>query len=176
MRFSLTSIAGAFVVDIDPYRDDRGFFARTWCAEEAVRRGLCPEFSQTSISFNAVKGTLRGLHFQRQPHAEDKLVRCTSGAIFDVAVDLRPDSSSFRRWFGIELSTVNHRALYIPQGCAHGFQTLTDRAEVLYQISTGHRPEESSGVRWDDPMFRIEWPEPPRVISERDRHWSDFAP
>jgi dTDP-4-dehydrorhamnose 3,5-epimerase len=155
--------------------DERGLFGRTWCADEARALGLCQQFAQCSVSFNRTRGTLRGLHFQTAPYAETKLVRCTAGAIVDVVVDLRPDSPTFRRWVAEELTAENRRALYVPEGCAHGFQTLTDGAEVLYQITPAHQPGFSSGVRWDDPAFGIRWPDVPRALSERDRTWPDFA-
>lgn len=174
MRFCPTLLAGTFEIEIDTHTDERGFFARTWCAQEATAQGLCTSFAQSSISFNRLRGTIRGLHFQRAPHAESKLVRCTAGAIFDVVVDLRPESPTFRRWIALELTAANRRALYVPEGCAHGFQTLTDLTEVLYQISTEFHPGAACGVRWNDHAFNIGWPEQPSLISERDQHWPDF--
>jgi dTDP-4-dehydrorhamnose 3,5-epimerase len=150
-------------------------FGRTWCVDEARERGLHTQFEQCSVSFNRVKGTLRGLHFQIAPYAEIKLVRCTAGAIMDVVVDLRPESPTFRSWVAVELTAENRRAMYIPEGCAHGFQTLANGSEVFYQITPTHHPEFSSGVRWDDPAFGICWPEPPRALSDRDRAWPDFG-
>lgn len=175
MLFIPTILPGVHLVEVEARSDERGLFGRTWCAGEAQARGLCPHFAQCSVSFNRLQGTLRGLHFQTAPHAETKLVRCTAGAIFDVVVDLRPDSPTFRRWIAEELTAENRRALYIPNGCAHGFQTLTDRAEVFYQISPDYQPDFASGVRWDDPAFGIRWPDGTRMLSERDRTWPDFA-
>jgi dTDP-4-dehydrorhamnose 3,5-epimerase len=177
--FRATPLDGAYVVEQERHADERGFFARTWAAEELAERGLDVRVAHMNTSFNARAGTLRGMHLQAPPHAEAKLVRCTSGALFDVAVDLRPDSPTFRRWIGVELTPENGRALYIPAGCAHGCQTLADRTEVLYHISAGHHPASARGVRWDDPAFAIEWPEPPAggwIMAERDRTWPDFAP
>ena len=174
MRFEATKIPGVVVVEPERLEDERGFFARVWCRRELAEHGLCPELAQCSISWNRRRGTLRGMHFQAAPHAEAKLVRATRGAIFDVAVDLRPDSPTFRRWFGCELSESNRRMLYIPEGLAHGFLTLAEETEVFYQISEFHHPGAARGVRFDDPAFAIEWPERPVVISERDRAYPDF--
>jgi dTDP-4-dehydrorhamnose 3,5-epimerase len=175
MQFIPTILPGVHVVEVEARTDERGLFGRTWCADEARAHGLCPHFAQCSVSFNRIRGTLRGLHFQTAPHAETKLVRCTAGAIVDVVVDLRPGSPTFRRWVAEELTAENRRALYIPEGCAHGFQTLTDGAEVFYQITPAYQPGFSSGVRWDDPAFGIRWPDVPCALSERDRTWPDFA-
>ena len=174
MIFRETRIPGAWVVEPERLEDERGFFARTWDAEEFSQRGLDPRLSQCSISFNRSRGTLRGLHYQVAPHEEAKLVRCASGAIFDVAVDLRRDSAAFATWFGIELSAENRLALYVPTGCGHGFLTLTDRSEVHYQIAGSYAPEAATGVRWDDPAFGIIWPADVRLINERDRSYPDF--
>ena len=172
-----TPLPGAFVVDIEPARDERGFFARTFDIKTFAEHGLATVVDQVSVSHNARAGTLRGMHYQAAPHGEEKLVRCVGGAIHDVIVDLREDSPTFRQWFGLDLDAESHRALYIPKGMAHGFQTLTDDAEVLYLISTPYVPEAGRGVRWDDPAFAIRWPDPhgERVISERDRTYPDFA-
>jgi dTDP-4-dehydrorhamnose 3,5-epimerase len=172
--FTPTPLAGAFVVDVEPQADERGAFARTFCAEEFARRSLCSSFSQCSTSFNRQAGTLRGLHYQVGPHAEAKLVRATAGAIFDVIVDLRAGSPTRRAWFGVELSASNRRALYVPEGFAHGFQALTDGAEVFYQISRPQAPDAARGVRWDDPAFKIAWPRPVSCISERDSQYPDY--
>ncbi|MDB5411226.1 MAG: dTDP-4-dehydrorhamnose 3,5-epimerase [Rhodospirillales bacterium] len=174
MNFVATRLAGAFLIEIEPHEDERGSFARTWCGREFAARGLVIEIAQCSLSTNKRAGTVRGLHFQRAPHDEVKLVRCQRGAIFDVIVDLRPDSATFRRWQGFELSADNHRELYVPQGFAHGFQTLTDDAEIFYQISEYYVSEAAGGVRWDDPAFRVVWPLPISTISDKDRHWPDF--
>jgi dTDP-4-dehydrorhamnose 3,5-epimerase len=168
MIFTESPLPGAFLVDLAPIADERGFFARAYCAEEFAARGLGIELRQCSVSYNTRKGTLRGLHHQRAPHEEHKLVRCTAGAIFDVIVDMRPRSAHYRRWFGTELTAQNRRSLFIPPGFAHGFMTLSDEAEVYYMISVAHAPESAQGFRWSDPAFGIEWPMAPTVISPRD--------
>lgn len=175
MIFRQTEIEGAWVVEPERYEDERGFFARTWDASEFAERGLSGDLAQASISHNRRRGTLRGMHYQAAPHEEAKLVRCTSGAMFDVAVDLRPSSSTFRRWVGIELSAENRLALYVPQGCAHGFLTLADEVEISYLISVPHEPGAARGVRFDDPAFGILWPEEIIVINDRDRTYPDFG-
>jgi dTDP-4-dehydrorhamnose 3,5-epimerase len=176
MRFVETDLAGAYVLEPERHEDERGFFARTWDRDELAAHGLASEVLQCSISRNTRAGTLRGMHFQREPHWEVKLVRCTAGAVFDVIVDLRRDSETFLRWFGVELSAERANALYIPKGFAHGFQTLVDGAEVFYTMSDPYVPEASAGVRWDDPAFGIEWPHADeRTINERDRSWPDFG-
>lgn len=175
MRFTETKVAGAFLIEPEPVADERGFFARTWCRDEFTDHGLRGDLAQASVSFSHRKGTLRGLHYQAAPHQEVKLVRCTRGAIWDVAVDLRPGSSTFRGWVGVELSADNRAALYIPEGCAHGQLTLTDDAEVFYQMSVPFEPSAARGVRWDDPAFAIAWPAPVAVINDRDRSYPDFA-
>jgi dTDP-4-dehydrorhamnose 3,5-epimerase len=177
--FRETEVAGGYVVEPERMEDERGFFARTFSTSEFAARGLDARVDQCSTSFNARAGTLRGLHYQAAPHGEAKLVRCTRGAIYDVIVDLRPESASYLRWFGLELSADDGRALFVPDGCAHGFQTLVDAAEVLYQISTPYVPEAARGVRWDDPAFGIEWPHAPpggRTMAPRDAGYPDFAP
>jgi dTDP-4-dehydrorhamnose 3,5-epimerase len=176
MIFRNTGIAGAWVIEPERLEDKRGFFARTWDPEEFLERGLNPQLAQCSISYNRTHGTLRGLHYQAAPYEEAKLVRCTAGAIFDVAVDLRPDSATFRNWRGVELSADNRLALYIPEGCAHGFLTLDDDSEVHYQISQPYMPQAARGVRWNDPAFGITWPGEVAVINERDRSYPDFRP
>ena len=174
MEFRPTRLDGVFEVLLVPHQDERGFFARSWCEREFVQQGLNPKLMQCNISFNPLKGTLRGVHYQADPHGEAKLVRCTSGAIFDVAIDLRPESPTFKNWIGEVLSGENRKMLYIPEGCAHGFLTLRDDTEVFYQMSEFHYPESARGVRWNDPLFAISWPEPVQVISERDRTYADF--
>jgi dTDP-4-dehydrorhamnose 3,5-epimerase len=178
VRLAATPLPGAFVVEPDPIADERGWFARTFDAREFERHGLEPAVVQCNASFNARRDTLRGMHFQAAPHGEPKLVRCVRGAIFDVAVDLRPDSPAFRRWHGVELREGDGRSFYIPAGMAHGFQTLRDGTEVLYQMGHEHVPQAAAGVRWDDPAFAIEWPAPggERIISARDRAYPDFRP
>lgn len=175
MIFTETRITGAYRVEPERYADERGFFARTWCREEFKAHGLTAELAQCSVSYNHRKGTLRGMHYQAAPHAETKLVRCTQGAIYDVVLDLRPDSPTFRQWEAFELSAENRRALYLPEGCAHGFQTLTDGAEVFYQISAEYCPESARGVRWNDPVFAIRWPLPVSIISAKDTTYDDYG-
>jgi dTDP-4-dehydrorhamnose 3,5-epimerase len=174
MIFTGTNIDGVWVIDAERLEDERGFFARTWDADEFTEQGLNPELTQCSISYNLARGTLRGMHYQAAPHEEAKLVRCTAGAIFDVALDLRPGSPTFKAWFGVELSAQNRRALYVPEGCAHGLLTLEDDSEVHYQISQAYMPDAARGVRWDDPAFAISWPGEVVVINERDRSYPDF--
>ena len=169
MRFSELPIPGAFLVEIEPREDKRGFFARTVCAEEFSRCGLNAAFVQQSVSWNVCRGTLRGLHYQAVPWEEEKLVRVTQGAIFDVIVDLRPGSATFACWHGVELSAGNHAALYMPKGLAHGFQTLSDATEVFYEMTVAYHPEAARGVRWDDPRLAIAWPDPAGALaSPRD--------
>jgi dTDP-4-dehydrorhamnose 3,5-epimerase len=166
-----TPLAGVFVIQPEPHHDDRGFFARLWDADEFASHGLNPNLAQVSVSYNRLAGTIRGMHWQAEPHAEAKLVRVTAGAIWDVALDLRPDSPTYRKWTAHELSATNRTMLYIPEGCAHGFQTLTDNAEVTYHISAKYEPTAGRGARYDDPAFAIPWPRPVTVISTRDREW-----
>lgn len=175
MKFSASPLAGVLAVDMERIEDERGFFARTFCSDEFAERGLAASMRQCSVSFNARRGTLRGLHYQAAPHAEEKLVRCTAGAVFDVVVDLRADSPTYRRWHGAELSAANHRALYVPAGCAHGFVTLADDTEVFYMISVPYAPGSARGVRWNDPAFAIQWPVQPLVISDRDAGYPWFS-
>jgi len=175
MIFHETELDGVVVVELEPVSDERGTFARTFDASEWSERGLSSSVLQASVSSNPTRGTLRGLHFQEEPHAESKLVRCSRGAIYDVAVDLRRDSPTFCHWVGVELTEENGRMLHVAAGLAHGFLTLTDHADVVYQISTAYVPVAARGVRWDDPAFGIEWPSSPVVMSERDRTFPDFA-
>ena len=174
MTFHETRLSGVWEIDIAPEHDERGFFARSWCRNEFESRGLNPTVAQCSISFNPSKGTLRGLHYQKAPHGETKLVRCTQGAIYDVVVDLRLHSPTFTKWTAATLTGANHRMIYVPQGCGHGFLTLEDDTEVFYQISEFFHPGSARGVRWNDPRFQIDWPVRPDVISERDRLYADF--
>jgi dTDP-4-dehydrorhamnose 3,5-epimerase len=176
MIFRETPLAGLFLIEPEPRSDERGFFARTFCADEFRAHGLDPCVAQCSVSFNRRRGTLRGLHFQRAPHEEDRLVRCTAGAIFDVAVDLRDGSATRGRWWGITLSAAERNQLYVPKGFAHGFLTLEDDVEVAYQMSVPYTPEGAAGYRYDDPAFAIEWPFPPVVIAQRDLELPWFAP
>jgi dTDP-4-dehydrorhamnose 3,5-epimerase len=174
VKFTETPIRGAYLIDIEPVEDERGFFARTYDADELRRRGLDARVAQCSVSFSARRGTLRGMHYQRAPHSETKLVRCTRGAIYDVVIDLRPSSPSFKQWFGAELTARSHRMLYVPEGLAHGFQTLEDDSEVAYQISEAYHPHAAAGFRWNDPAFAIRWPLDVTAIAERDRSFPDF--
>ncbi len=169
MIFRETPLAGAWVLEPERIEDERGFFARTWCARDFAARGLDPAIAQCSVSWNHRRGTLRGLHLQAAPHEEVKLVRVTRGAVWDVIVDLRPGSPTFRKHFSLVLSEKNRHELYIPKGMAHGFQTLEDGTEVFYQISEFYAPDSARGYRWDDPAFAIPWPEPVTVISDKDR-------
>jgi dTDP-4-dehydrorhamnose 3,5-epimerase len=171
MIFAATQLDGAWLIDIEPREDERGFFARTWCRQELTAQGLDTEIAQESVSYNRHSGTVRGLHFQRPPDEETKIVRCARGAIFDVIIDLRPHSATYLLWQGFELTADNRRALYVPKGFAHGFQTLTDDAEIAYQISAFYAPEAAGGYRYDDPVFAIAWPLPVTVISDRDLSW-----
>jgi len=168
MLFIQTALQGAFIVEPQKVEDERGFFARTFCAEEFQAHGLESRFLQCSIAFNEKKGTLRGLHYQAPPFEEVKLVRCTMGTIYDVILDLRPASPTFQQWSAAELSAENRRMLYIPEGFAHGYQTLADHSEVYYQISELYHPESGRGIRWDDPAFAIFWPLAPTAISRQD--------
>jgi dTDP-4-dehydrorhamnose 3,5-epimerase len=175
MIFTATRIDGAALIDLEPRADERGFFARTWCRRELSEHGLDPDIAQESLSYNRRRGTIRGLHFQRPPHEETKIIGCSRGGIFDVIVDLRPGSPTFRQWQGFELTAENRRALCVPKGVAHGFQTLSDDAEVHYRISAFHAPEAADGYRYDDPAFAIAWPLPVSVIAERDLKWPAFS-
>jgi dTDP-4-dehydrorhamnose 3,5-epimerase len=174
--FRETSLPGAYIIDPERIEDDRGFFARGWCEREFAAKELNTRLSQCNISFNHRRGTTRGMHFQRAPHAEVKLVRCTMGSVYDAIVDVRPDSPTYGRWLGVELSAENRRMLYIPEGFAHGYQTLEDNSEVFYQVSMDHHPESADGFRWNDPQFRIDWPLTEQLtLSSRDATWPDFA-
>ena len=171
MVVSASPLSGVFVVELDQREDERGFFARAWCKQEFASRGLATEFVQHNIAFNWKKGTLRGLHYQAEPHGEVKLIRCTRGAIFDVVVDLRSESATCGQWYGVELTAENRKMLYIPKGCAHGYQTLLGETEVFYQVSAFYQPEAERGIRWDDPTFGIKWPEAVSIVSEKDQRW-----
>ena len=176
MIFTATALPEVYILDVERLSDERGFFARTYCADELRDHGLELPVAQCSVSFNAAAGTLRGMHYQRAPFGEVKLVRCTMGAIFDVVIDLRADSPTRNAWVAYELTAENRRMLYIPEGCAHGFLTLTDRTEVYYQISERYHPEAAAGVRWNDPAFGVAWPAQPAVISARDASYPDYRP
>ena len=174
MTFHQTNLMGVIEVRLDPKTDERGFFARTWCESEFKAHGLNSTLVQCNVSFNERKGTLRGMHYQMAPFEESKLVRCTSGAIYDVVLDLRRQSPTFKRWIAVTLTAQNRNAIYVPEGCAHGFVTLEDHTEVFYQMSEFYSAASARGVRWDDPAFRIEWPEKVEVLSGRDRTYPDF--
>jgi len=173
MLFHDTPLSGAYVLEPQPSHDERGYFGRVWCAEELAEHGMNATWVQSSISFNDQALTLRGLHYQAAPHDEVKLIRCTSGSVFDVIVDLRADSVTYGRWFSVELSAENNLVLYVPKGIAHGFLTLQDHSVVEYHMSEPHHAECACGVRWDDPAFGIEWPSPPAAMSDRDRKYPD---
>ena len=175
MIFTETKLKGAFIIDVEPYEDERGFFARSWCEDEFRRHGLNSRLVQCNISFNNKRGTLRGIHYQAAPFPEAKLVRCTMGAIYDVIIDLRADSTTFKQWVFVELSAENRRAFYIPEDFAHGFQTLMDHTEVFYQMSEFYHPECARGVRWDDLAFGVKWPFSPSIISQQDAGYEDFS-
>ena len=174
MRFIKTRLEGAYIIEPEPIEDERGFFARTFCIREFEAHGLNPCVAQCNISFNKKKGALRGMHFQVAPHAEAKLVRCILGAIYDVIIDLRPESPTFKEWIAVELTANNRRMLYIPEGFAHGFQTLEDDSEVFYQMSEFYNAESVCGVRWDDTQFPIDWPVAEPIMSAKDRSYPDF--
>ena len=174
MLFTESKLKGAFVLEPERREDNRGFFARTFCQREFEAHGLNPLVVQCNIAYNRKKGTLRGMHFQNPPFQEAKLVRCTQGTILDVILDLRPDSPTYKKWASAELSEDNHRMLYIPEGFAHGYQTLTETTEIIYQVSQFYAPESASGVRHNDPAFGIEWPLEVTAISELDKKWPDY--
>jgi dTDP-4-dehydrorhamnose 3,5-epimerase len=176
MRFTELDLAGVHLIELDPHPDARGFFARAFCEREFEEHGLPARFPQCNLSRNPGVGTLRGMHYERAPSRESKLVRCVSGAIHDVAVDLRPGSPTRFRWIGVDLSAESGRALFLPAGLAHGFLTLAEGTDVFYHMGDFHRPTEARGLRWNDPFFGIEWPAAPRVISERDASYPDFEP
>jgi dTDP-4-dehydrorhamnose 3,5-epimerase len=175
MLFTPTELVGAFVIDVQLFEDNRGFFTRTWSIDEFENRGLVSQIVQMNLSYNRIKGTLRGMHFRHAPYAETKLVRCVRGAILDVIIDIRPESPSYKRWISVELTAENRRALYVPEGFAHGFQTLVDDVEVMYQVSQAYMPSAEGGVRYNDPAFGISWPMPPTQISPKDTQWPDFV-
>ena len=176
MKLIPTPLADAYLIDLDLIADRRGFFARVFCAEEFRQLGIVTQFAQINDAFSAAKGTLRGLHYQRTPSAEVKIVRCLQGAIWDVIVDLRPDSPTFGKWHGAELNADNRLMMYAPRGFAHGMLTLVDNSEVLYLVSDFYDPGRERGVRWNDPRFAIEWPISPTEISPKDANWPDFDP
>jgi dTDP-4-dehydrorhamnose 3,5-epimerase len=174
MKFTETKLKGAYIIEINKIGDERGFFGRQWCQNEMAEMGLKTNIAQVNTSLNKEKGTLRGLHYQKLPYQETKLIRCIRGKIFDVIVDLRPYSASFKQWFGLELSQDNYKMLYAPDNFAHGFITLEDDSEILYLVSQFYHPEAEAGLRWDDPQFSIQWPGSVKVISEKDKTRPDF--
>jgi len=174
MKFTETKLKGAFIVELEKLSDDRGFFARSWCEKEFEARGLNSRVVQTNVSFNRKKATLRGLHYQIAPHQESKLIRCTRGAIYDVIIDLRPASPTYKQWMGVELTADNYRLFFVPEDFAHGFITLADNTEITYQVSQLYTPGSEKGIRFDDPAFNIQWPLEVKVISDKDRTWPDF--
>jgi dTDP-4-dehydrorhamnose 3,5-epimerase len=176
MTFSETKLSGAFIVELEKFEDERGFFAHSWSEKEFAARRLDSSMVECSISFNWKRGTLRGMHYQAAPHGQVKIVRCTKGAIYDVIIDLRAASPTFKQWVGVELTAENHSMLYVPKGFAHGFQTLEDASEVFYQMSEVYAPESGRGVRWNDPAFKIAWPEPVSLVNERDGTYPDVNP
>jgi dTDP-4-dehydrorhamnose 3,5-epimerase len=175
MIFRQSKLCGAFTIDVEKREDQRGFFARTWSDREFLAHAIEFAPAQSSISYNRLKGTLRGIHYQAAPYQESKLIRCTRGAIFDVIIDLRPDSPTYQAWFGVELTAANDRTLYVPKDFAHGFQTLMDDTEVLYLMEDAYNPHAERGIRWDDPVFAIAWPVDVSVISDKDRSWPGFS-
>lgn len=175
MNFIETKLAGAYIIELQPFVDERGSFTRSWCANEFAANGLASSMVQANISLNRKRGTLRGMHYQHAPHAEAKLVRCTRGSVYDVALDLRLDSPTYRQWTAVELDANGMRMFYIPEGCAHGFITLADDTELMYQVSAFYAPGTEGGVRYNDPACAIEWPLEVSVISAKDQAWPDLA-
>lgn len=175
MKFLQVPLEGAYLIEMEPIEDDRGFFARTFCRDEMIAHGLNPDVAQCNISYNRRRGTIRGMHYQSAPHEETKIVQCIRGTVYDVIIDLRPLSATYRQWYGVELNDRNRKMLYIPHGFAHGFQTLEDDSEIFYQMGSNYVPEAARGIRWDDPAFRIEWPYKCEEISERDRNFEPFV-
>jgi dTDP-4-dehydrorhamnose 3,5-epimerase len=173
--FTETKLSGAYVIEPERHTDERGFFARVWCQHEWAARRLNPRLVQCNVSFNTQRGTLRGMHWQSAPHAEAKLVRCTMGAIYDVIIDLRPDSATYKQYYALILTPEDRTMFYVPEGCAHGFLTLLDNTEVFYQMSEFYHPESQTGVRWNDPAFGVHWIDKVRVISPRDMQYLDFT-
>lgn len=176
MIFHETRLYGAYIVEIEKRSDNRGFFARSFCRNEFAKHGLTPDVMQANIGFSRLRGTLRGLHYQLAPHGEAKLVRCVSGSVYDVILDLRPDSPTREQWLGIELNAADYRLVYVPEGCAHGYLVLENNTEVSYQVSRFYTPEAEKGVRWNDPKFNIQWPGTENIlVSEKDQNWPDWS-
>ncbi len=174
MIFNETKLKGAFIIDLERHQDERGFFARTFCRKELEANGLIADVAQANMSLSKTRGTLRGMHYQKSPFEETKLVRCTKGAIYDAIIDLRPDSPSYKEWMGVELTADNYRMLFVPKNFAHGFISLTEDAEVTYMVSQFYSPGSELGIRWNDPLIGIQWPIDVQVISEKDASWPDF--
>ncbi len=174
MKFEETKLQGAYLVDLQQLQDERGFFARAYCADEFQAMNMVPEIVQANLSTNKVKGTLRGMHYQLDPYQETKFVRCIRGALYDVIIDLRPASPTYMEWVGVELTADNYRALFVPRDFAHGFVTLEDNTEAFYMVSQCYTPGAESGIRWNDPVFNIAWPMEPTVVSEKDMNWQDY--
>jgi dTDP-4-dehydrorhamnose 3,5-epimerase len=174
MIFTQLSLQGAFLIEMERHCDPRGFFARAWCEREFAVNGIIARWVQCNLSYNVQRGTLRGMHYQAAPYAEAKLIRCIRGSIYDVIIDLRRDSPTFKHWLAVNLTADNHLMLFVPEGFAHGFQTLEDETEIFYQMSEFYAPKYSQGVRWNDPAFNITWPNDMRIISERDQNYPDF--
>lgn len=174
MIFKETKLKGAFEIEIKKLEDERGFFGRSWCANEMAEHGLNSAIKQANTSFSKTKGTIRGMHFQKAPYQESKLIRCTKGAILDVIIDLRPDSPTYKQWIGVELTESNYKMLYVPEDFAHGFMTLEDNSEVTYLVSQFYTPGAEAGIRWNDPAFGIDWPMKPTVISEKDQNHPNY--
>lgn len=176
MKFAETRVKGSYVIDVNRIGDSRGYFGRLWCERELEQQGLVSQIKQSNIGFSPEAGTLRGLHYQKAPFQEVKIVRCTRGSVFDVVVDIRPDSPTYRKWYGIELNPENASMLYVPEGCATGYLTLQDDSEIYYNTSEFYAPDAATGIRFDDPLFAIEWPGEIRVISDNDTSWPDYRP
>ncbi len=174
MKFTPTPVDGAYVLDVNRIGDERGYFGRLWCENEMREQGLVSQIRQSNIGFSPQAGTLRGLHYQKAPHEEVKIVRCTRGSVFDVVVDVRAQSPTFRSWFGIELNPDNASMLYVPEGCATGYLTLEDNSEIYYNTSAFYAPDAATGVRYDDPAFQIDWPREITVLSDNDKNWPDL--
>lgn len=174
MKFTETKLKGAFIVELEKRQDDRGFFARAFCEKEFAAQGLKTRIAQANVSLNHKKGTLRGMHFQLKPHEEVKMIRCTRGAVYDVIIDLRKDSSTHKQWLGVELTEDNYKMLYIPEGFAHGYITLKDKSDTLYFVTQFYAPDFESGFRYNDPAFKIQWPDVAQIISNKDKEWPDY--
>jgi dTDP-4-dehydrorhamnose 3,5-epimerase len=175
VKFTRSELGGAYIIELDRLDDDRGFFARAWCQTEMEEHGLAARVAQANVSFNTRAGTLRGMHYQVAPYEETKLIRCTRGALFDVIVDLRRDSPTYKKWMGVELTAQNYKSLFVPAHFAHGFITLEDDTEAMYLVSEFYTPAAERGLRWNDPVFGIAWPRPVQVISEKDAKWPDYS-